>query len=188
SSSIRGSTYNQRIICFSRLVHNRYFPEIFNISGQWDLVNEFGDWFTYDKTARALLFKRDHGRVSNVEGLHRLLRSNDFRNDPLSRCQCTPPYSAENAIAARSDLSPANGTYPFPALGHRPRGATDVKVINSTMVRDFSMLIQCGPTNDQQPTFAWSQSDFNQIIRHEGHPDVFNFPPVLSRWTMLKVN
>ena len=47
------------------------------------------------------------------------MRYNDFRRDPLSRCNCTPPYSAENAISARNDLNPKGGKYPFPALGHR---------------------------------------------------------------------
>lgn len=55
-------------------------------------------------------------------------RYNDFTHDPLSRCNCTPPYSAENAISARCDLNPANGTYPFGALGHRSHGGTDMKV------------------------------------------------------------
>lgn len=41
---------------------------------------------------------------------------------------CSPPYSGENAIAARSDLNPSSGTYPFSALGHRRHGATDMKV------------------------------------------------------------
>lgn len=55
-------------------------------------------------------------------------RYNDFKNDALSRCDCSPPYSAENAISSRCDLNPANGTYPFAALGHRAHGGTDVKV------------------------------------------------------------
>ena len=55
-------------------------------------------------------------------------RYNNFQHDPLSRCNCTPPYSGENAISARSDLNPANGTYPFGALGHRLHGGTDNKV------------------------------------------------------------
>ena len=55
-------------------------------------------------------------------------RYNDFQHDPLSRCNCTPPYSGENAISARSDLNPASGTYPFGALGHRSHGGTDMKV------------------------------------------------------------
>ena len=55
-------------------------------------------------------------------------RYNDFTHDPLSRCNCTPPYSGENAISARCDLNPAKGKYPFGALGHRNHGGIDMKV------------------------------------------------------------
>jgi len=55
-------------------------------------------------------------------------RYNDYTHDPLSACNCTPPYSAENAISARCDLNPANGTYPFDSLGHRSHGGSDAKV------------------------------------------------------------
>ena len=55
-------------------------------------------------------------------------RYNDYTHDPLSKCNCTPPYSAENAISARCDLNPASGKYPFAALGHRQHGGTDAKV------------------------------------------------------------
>ena len=57
-----------------------------------------------------------------------LCRYNDFKHDPLSHCNCTPPYSGENAISARSDLNPVSGKYPFSALGHRCHGGTDMKV------------------------------------------------------------
>ena len=56
------------------------------------------------------------------------LRYNNFQHDPLSKCNCTPPYSGENSISARSDLNPTDGTYPFGALGHRRHGGTDCKV------------------------------------------------------------
>ena len=62
------------------------------------------------------------------------IRYNNFQHDPLSACECSPPYSAENAIAARSDLNPADGTYPFSALGHRLHGATDMKVLTNTVL------------------------------------------------------
>lgn len=56
-------------------------------------------------------------------------RSNNYLQDPLSQCQgCNPPHNAENAISARSDLNPANGTYPFAALRQRCHGGTDTKV------------------------------------------------------------
>jgi hypothetical protein len=34
-----------------------YFPDVFNMSGGPALVQKFGDWFSYDKTPRALIFK-----------------------------------------------------------------------------------------------------------------------------------
>lgn len=56
-------------------------------------------------------------------------RYNDFLHDPLSLCKaCNPQPNAENAISARSDLNPANGSYPFQALHQRSHGAIDVKV------------------------------------------------------------
>ena len=55
-------------------------------------------------------------------------RYNNFKHDPLSACNCTPPYSGENAISARSDLNPQSGKYPFTALSHRLHGGTDNKV------------------------------------------------------------
>ena len=57
-----------------------------------------------------------------------MYRYNNFQHDPLARCSCSPPYSGENGISARSDLNPANGTYPFGALAHRCHGGTDNKV------------------------------------------------------------
>ena len=67
-------------------------------------------------------------------------RYNDFKHDDLSVCNCTPPYSGENAIAARSDLNPPDGMYPFSALGHRLHGAIDMKVnslwFNLTMYKE----------------------------------------------------
>ena len=57
-----------------------------------------------------------------------LCRYNNFQHDPLSACNCTPPFSGENAISARSDLNPASGVYPFSSLGHRRHGGVDNKV------------------------------------------------------------
>lgn len=58
------------------------------------------------------------------------IRYNDFLHDPLSLCkECSPQPNGENAISARSDLNPANGSYPFPALRQRSHGGIDVKVL-----------------------------------------------------------
>jgi len=94
-----------------------YFPSIFEASGAPKMVQKFGDFFSYNNTARAKIFARDEGQISDVDSMMAVMRYNDFKNDPLSKCECDPPYSGELAISARCDLNPKNGTYPFMNLG-----------------------------------------------------------------------
>ncbi|XP_009082848.1 PREDICTED: putative phospholipase B-like 2, partial [Acanthisitta chloris] len=124
-----------------------YFEEIFNASGNLELVKKYGDWFTYDKNPRAQIFRRNQTLVHDLDSMIRLMRSNNYLQDPLSRCRdCDPPQNAENAISARSDLNPSNGTYPFPALRQRCHGGTDMKVTSSGMVPSFGLVAASGPT------------------------------------------
>ncbi|GFO16884.1 phospholipase b lamina ancestor [Plakobranchus ocellatus] len=159
-----------------------FFPEIFNKSGQPALVAKYGDWFTHDKTPRALIFKRDAPKVNDLNSMIKLMRYNNFKNDPLSRCNCTPPYSAENAIAARCDLNPANGTYPFGALGHRPHTATDMKVTTFEMAKSLSFRAVSSPPHDDLPVFQWSTSSYKDLS-HVGHPDIWKFPVITFNGT-----
>ncbi|XP_013790770.1 putative phospholipase B-like 2 [Limulus polyphemus] len=159
-----------------------YFPDIFNMSGSAEMVKKFGDWFSYDRTPRALIFKRDQGNVHDIDSMTRLMRYNNFTKDPLSRCNCTPPYSAENAIAARCDLNPKNGSYPFSALGHRSHGATDMKLTTFGLSQKFEFVAIGGPTHDPLPPFQWSKSDFSKDLPHHGHPDLWVFKPVTHHW------
>ncbi|BFZ11880.1 hypothetical protein BsWGS_14919 [Bradybaena similaris] len=154
-----------------------YFPDIFNKSGGPDAVAKYGDWFTYDKNPRALIFKRDVKKVRDLTSMTKLMRYNNFQHDPLSKCNCTPPYSAENAIACRDDLNPINGTYEFDALGHRPHIATDMKLTSNQLFRTLSFLAISSPTYDDLPPFQWSKSDYN-YLSHVGHPDLWNFPVI----------
>ena len=62
-----------------------YFPEIYNISGGPEQARKYGDWFTYNKTPRALIFKRDQGKVTDLKSMERLMRYNDYTRDPLSK-------------------------------------------------------------------------------------------------------
>ena len=39
-----------------------YFKDIFVASGLPEMVSKYGDWFSYDKTPRARIFKRDHSK------------------------------------------------------------------------------------------------------------------------------
>lgn len=94
-----------------------YYKEIFEASGTPQMVNKYGDFFTYESTPRAKIFSRDQGKVEDLESMMMLMRYNDYKHDELSKCECNPPYTAVAAISSRADLNPANGTYPFPLLG-----------------------------------------------------------------------
>ncbi|XP_075023383.1 putative phospholipase B-like 2 isoform X3 [Calonectris borealis] len=159
-----------------------YFEEIFNASGIPELVKKYGDWFTYDKNPRAQIFRRNQTLVRDLDSMVRLMRSNNYLRDPLSRCRgCDPPQNAENAISARSDLNPANGTYPFPALRQRCHGGTDMKVTSSGMAPTFGLVAASGPAWDDVPPFRWSASPCSTLL-HMGHPDLWTFPPIKVRW------
>uniref|UniRef100_K7FJ07 Phospholipase B-like n=1 Tax=Pelodiscus sinensis TaxID=13735 RepID=K7FJ07_PELSI len=159
-----------------------YFEEIFNVSGQLELVKKYGDWFTYDKNPRALIFRRNQTLVRDMDSMIQLMRSSNFLKDPLSRCQgCDPPQNAENAIAARSDLNPANGTYPFAALRQRSHGGTDMKITSYAMAKGYSLIAASGPTWDEVPPPQWSTSPYSNLV-HMGHPDLWKFPPIKILW------
>lgn len=50
-----------------------YFPTIFNLSGVPALVEQYGDWFTYDKTPRALIFNRDQSKITDMNSMIRMV-------------------------------------------------------------------------------------------------------------------
>ena len=56
------------------MLHFRSFKEIFNASGQQEMVEKFGDWFTYEHTARANIFRRDHSKVKDLDSMLKLMR------------------------------------------------------------------------------------------------------------------
>ncbi|CAG4956869.1 unnamed protein product [Colias eurytheme] len=162
-----------------------YFPRIFNLSGGNERVATFGDWFGYKTNPRARMFQKKQSSITSLHATLTVMRYNDYKHDPLARCPCAPPYSACNAIAARNDLNPANGTYPFRALGHRSHGATDAKVTSSELARKFQFISVASPTYNISrgiPPFQWSRFDMGSQISHEGHPDLWMFPPLIHEW------
>lgn len=50
-----------------------FFPSVFNLSGAPAMVEKYGDWFSYDKTPRALIFKRDQSKVTDMDSMIRLV-------------------------------------------------------------------------------------------------------------------
>ncbi|KAH9376843.1 hypothetical protein HPB48_009751 [Haemaphysalis longicornis] len=153
-----------------------YNKDIFKISGQPAIVEKYGDYFTYERSPRARIFRRDQGNVTDTESLMRLMRYNDYENDPLSRCNGTPSQNPVCTIAARYDLLDPEGHYGIPDIFYRPVGAIDVKFTNAKMTSSMEFIAISGPTNDQQPVFKWSTSGFNDS--HLGQPDTFNFGPI----------
>ncbi|XP_050664376.1 putative phospholipase B-like 2 isoform X1 [Leptidea sinapis] len=163
-----------------------FFPRVFNLSGGNERVATFGDWFGYHTNPRAKMFHLLQPAAVSLRATLLVMRYNDYTRDPLARCAaCRPPYSACNAISARNDLNPANGTYPFRALGHRSHGSTDAKVTDSELSRSFRFLGVAGPTHNISrgiPPFQWSKFDLEPQISHEGHPDLWVFPPLIHHW------
>ncbi|XP_013190959.1 putative phospholipase B-like 2 [Amyelois transitella] len=163
-----------------------YFPRIFNLSGGNERVRVYGDWFGYDTNPRAKIIKQKQAEISNLADMYRTLRYNDYKHDPLARCAaCRPPYSACNAIAARNDLNPINGTYPFRALGHRSHGATDAKLTSAALASRYQFVAVASPAHNLSrgiPPFKWSEFDLGSQVSHVGHPDAWMFQPVLHSW------
>ena len=162
-----------------------YFSEIYKKAKYQSQVNQYGNWFSYDKTPRALIFRRDHHKVVDIYSLGTLMRYNDYKHDSYAVCNCTPPYSAENGIAARSDLNNANGTYPFKALGFKNHGGIDFKITSWDLSQKLKIYVVSGPTNDQNPTFEWSKSPFRNTAKHRGHPDKWDFKPFVHKWKYI---
>lgn len=163
-----------------------YYPYVYNISGTYDAYLKYGDIFSYDKTARAMIFRRDQSKVVDMTTMMSIMRYNDYTNDPLSKCDCNPPYSSELTIAARSDLNPINGTYPIDMLGHRAHGAVDMKLTNSAMITALNFVAISGPTygGPNVPPFQWSKSDFGTTLPHYGQPDKHEFDPYYTNWNL----
>jgi hypothetical protein len=122
---------------------------------------------TYDLAPRATIFRRDGNSVASYADAQKIIRYNNYKNDPLS--SGNPGY----AIASRYDLQP-------PQMMPQAFGATDAKMTNSSLLRSGRVMIQAGPTHDQQPVFCWSTSpDGVKSAAHAGQNDCWDFPWVL---------
>ncbi|XP_054928991.2 putative phospholipase B-like 2 [Dermacentor andersoni] len=157
-----------------------YFDDIFKISGQPANVEEYGDYYTYENCPRAKLFRRDHTKLKDLDSVTAYMRYNDYKNDPLSRCNCTPPYNPVFAIAARHDLLCPWGKYDAPGMNRRAVGGIDTKVTNQDLFASSEFVAISGPTWEMLPPFQWSTSGLPDI--HVGHPDKWQFGSVHHKW------
>ena len=159
-----------------------YFPIIDDISGNKRQRAERGDFFSHNKNPRAQLFRRDYALATNVTTALRLMRHNNFTEDPLSSCNCSTGYTADNAIASRRDLNDPEGSYPLKRFGFQAYGAVDAKVTSSELVKRLEFVAEAGPTHDTQPVFQWSETPLAETVRHRGQPDRWEFAPVDVTW------
>lgn len=125
-----------------------YIMKVRELSGVLETLKERPDLYdSYDYTgnARANIFRRDHSKVNDINSFRKLLRYNDFENDPLSKGQ------ADNVIAYRGDLNKNPSCF----------GETDLKF---TSIKDIKrkegkkVYLINGPSSDQHEPFDWSNT------------------------------
>lgn len=163
-----------------------YFPKIFAASGFQQQVDAYGPAFSWDDCPRAQIFRRDHGKVTDLHSVQRMMRYNDWQHDPLSAIQnctgCNPANSPMIGISSRGDLVPANATFGNLNPNYSQMfsfaffGATDAKISSSDMINDgFKMSFINGPTHDTQSVFSWNIDPSNALAQLPGMPQTFNF-------------
>ncbi|KAL1436722.1 hypothetical protein MTO96_049401 [Rhipicephalus appendiculatus] len=162
-----------------------YFPDVFVISDQLPKVEQYGDFYTFENCPRAKIFRRDHVKVNDMDSMLKMMRYNDYKNDPFSVCNCTPPYNPTYAVAARYDLFDPQGTYDMPGMYTHAVGGIDAKLTNYSLFSLLEFVGVSGPTWDDQPPFQWSATTFED--GHIGQPDLWQFDPVHHQWTQARL-
>ena len=46
-------------------------------------------------------------------------------------------------------------------------------------LKNRQFIAQSGPSYESLPPFQWSKADFDKECPHEGHPDLFQFKPLV---------
>lgn len=135
-----------------------FFETVYNMSGYPDFVKKHGTDFSYQLAPRAKIFRRDEGKVVDMPSMKRIMRYNEYEDDPYSEGDSC------NAICCRGDLRKS-------APG--PFGCYDTKVSNYKMALERTADIINGPTlGTRLPPFQWTQTYKES---HVGLPQTYNF-------------
>ncbi|XP_014689697.2 phospholipase B-like 1 [Equus asinus] len=135
-----------------------FHEKIYNWSGYPMLVQKLGLDFSYDLAPRAKIFRRDQGKVTDVESMKYIMRYNNYEKDPYSRGDPC------NTICCREDLNSQNPS---------PGGCYDTKVADIYLASKYTAYAISGPTvQGGLPVFHWNR--FNKTL-HEGMPEAYNF-------------
>jgi hypothetical protein len=153
-----------------------YHKQIYDLSGYPEMVAKFGSDLSYDLAPRAKIFRRDQGSVVDMDTFKKIMRYNDYLNDPYSEGNPT------NAICARADLRKSH-----PSAG----GCLDCKVSDYAMALELRSEVVNGPTSTAssygpgQTPFQWSTTRALDNKSHVGQPDAFDFvfEEIEPKWT-----
>lgn len=143
-----------------------YDHELYNISGIKDLISKNSSKIStldYDINARAKIFRRDHHTSDSLEGFKKLLRYNNYKNDPYS--ERNPALS----ISSRADLNNSCST------------AYDAKVgvLSEMFEGKIKFYLIGSPTYSEEygiEPFTWSKiPEKCKKYNHYLTPDTFTF-------------
>ena len=144
------------------------FSNIWTASGFGDGRPKYE--FSHSDCPRAKIFADRFDLVEDLHSLQTLLRYNDYQTDKISK------GNPCNAISARCDLNRINSTNFF------LEGGIDSKATTASLAKRMLFTAQQGPTHDQQAPFSWLDVEkewpfkkYEQIPKHIGAPDVYNF-------------
>uniref|UniRef100_K3X8S8 Phospholipase B-like n=1 Tax=Globisporangium ultimum (strain ATCC 200006 / CBS 805.95 / DAOM BR144) TaxID=431595 RepID=K3X8S8_GLOUD len=152
-----------------------YFASTYERSGflaAYISTNRSESW-SHANCTRAKIFQRDAPQVKSLDDLKRIMRYNNWREDPLSS------RHASHAVASRYDLEEDPQWF---ALD----GAIDAKVTSWSRLREqqngddgsgpYQLVCEAvsGPTCDQNPVFEWTDK-VTALSPHFGQPNHFNF-------------
>ncbi|KAI6209373.1 Calpain-5 [Aphelenchoides besseyi] len=147
-----------------------FYHEISQLSGFEQKGKDFY-WFSWYNCPRANIFRRDHSKVFDLDSMTTLMRYNDYQHELFSR-----------SISARGDLNDPNGSYPFRGMGYSNHGALDAKITNYEMFQELRFRAIGSPSYENVPAFQWSKSSLEKTVKHVGHPDVWKFAAVETKW------
>ena len=170
--------------------YNRaHFPEAFALSGEENMTSLYGDYFSYKKSPRAVIMRREQAGVVDEETMIQFMRYNDFQNDPAAVIEgCNNPVPA-GSVANRCDLTLHHTVCRWEEMddmvGHKGYGALDMKVINNRLLRSGQQFwAVAGPTyNEKLPPFSWTTTNLTDTPLYT--PILtFDFTPHVHAWLL----
>ena len=128
-----------------------FFQSIYEKSAFIETIKErpdLYDSYDYSGSNRPKIFRREQSNVNNLEDFKKMMRYNHYKEDPFSK------GNAAWTIASRYDLNTEG-------IGKEYcYGAIDVKFISVKELKEGKNIIHIisGPTNDNLPTFSWTNT------------------------------